>query len=148
MPTTWPFTNVAGAYLHASTLSTCIAFHAVLCLLCSVACRNVEGGKRRLEGSVYLGWGGNRTKLWGPRSQPCEHLQVADHTPAITPALWKQLLRWLNTPFVEGNQYLIAAIANLGPEGNQPCGLILGGYENVIQFLSTIVGAAAASSSG
>ena len=80
-------------------------------------------------------------------SQPVT-LQVVDSTPPITPALWKQLLRWLNTPFVEGNQYLIAAVANLGPDGTQPCGLIMGGYEGVIQFLTAIVGSATTPASG
>lgn len=73
-----------------------------------------------------------------------------DSTPPITPALWKQLLRWLNTPFVEGNQHLIAAIANLGPDtdSTQPCGLIMGGYDSVIQFLTAIVGSAPTPNSG
>lgn len=77
-------------------------------------------------------------------------MQVVDSTPPITPALWKQLLRWLNTPFVEGNQHLIAAIANLGPDADstQPCGLIMGGYDSVIQFLSAIVGSATTPNSG
>ncbi|KAK9860343.1 hypothetical protein WJX84_009795, partial [Apatococcus fuscideae] len=74
--------------------------------------------------------------------------KVVDSTPPITPALWKQLLRWLNTPFFEGNQYIIAAIANLGPEGAMPCGLILGGHDIVSQFLPSIVGCTGTSSSG
>ncbi|KAK9838021.1 hypothetical protein WJX74_009868 [Apatococcus lobatus] len=74
--------------------------------------------------------------------------RVVDSTPPITAALWKQLLRWLNTPFAEGNQYLIAAIANLGPDNSQPCGLIMGGYDSVIHFLTAIVGSATTPTSG